>query len=783
MSPDANNVMSLTTSRNILHSKWDTLFDIEAKEWIAFKPALGLHVYPCYSCRHLFFSKKSFQDHINRRAIVLTYKCSGCNNTSYTFYNRCIMLLHCRKHYTVSKGTINLNNLEVSLIDLNLLGFSRLANIPYFFDVQEEYVTGDVIPNSQFYAPKPEDKGKEIIVLTPCHLVINRTDSNGVNQSLALKQIAHNIPKCVFITLEMMKEHNTRAHFQFSEENLQYTNCQIEIKDEIDNHGEEEVVHDIDLPLEQESIRRSRNDREDSDSLSNNDFEHFALPVIAKIETVDEFPSSDECSDVTVTRCIECQKEIHDDIKDHFLGSNKPVNTDFRCNKCRLMCATECAFKAHLRIHIKKAPFVCPDCGIQFSKFDELFTHMEKICFHMVKSVRIKCPGKRCGKIFASENTFAPHFLQIHIVVLYQCCACKDLFRLLEDCQRHCQTMHKEGTKIVKFFNCPACNTEDMTLAEKDKHVDQHCKDPSRRLYVYKCKFCKYYFRSLTTLLAHIENCKFQKLAVTSKYISGQCIKCNSRMIIQRNQNNPLCNKCCKTTEKIIKKPMYRCSCVLCKQLIDFNDRRSHQKECKYGKPQVLVERLQIDMLDKSFNSSTSDVEESTDGSTKNRRDSSDDNRPKKRQKPIKPKKSDSVNDLTADEPIFFDGTYSCRVCSYKDSKRELFHDHVKTHRQISTAYQCMECGECFVVKPSLMKHLTHYHNISNCEKYFKENDCFDEGAVKELAKVVKAPYLANNVKENQCRVCMKEFESRELHDKHFRIHGMAFLLTKSVDL
>lgn len=79
----------LQASRRDAYGKWDLLFENNnTKEWIAFKPALGLQSYACYSCKHLFYSKKSFLGHVNRRAIVLKYKCTGCNNNEITFYNR-----------------------------------------------------------------------------------------------------------------------------------------------------------------------------------------------------------------------------------------------------------------------------------------------------------------------------------------------------------------------------------------------------------------------------------------------------------------------------------------------------------------------------------------------------------------------------------------------------------------------------------------------------------------------------------------------------------------------
>lgn len=43
----------LQGQRNPLLSLWNVLFEDNLKEWISFKPALGLPVYPCYACRHM----------------------------------------------------------------------------------------------------------------------------------------------------------------------------------------------------------------------------------------------------------------------------------------------------------------------------------------------------------------------------------------------------------------------------------------------------------------------------------------------------------------------------------------------------------------------------------------------------------------------------------------------------------------------------------------------------------------------------------------------------------
>lgn len=814
MAPDTQRSgEQLSTPRNCLQSKWDAIFDKDVKEWIAFKPALGLHVYPCYACRHMFFLKKSFQDHVNRRAVLLEYNCPGCNEIMM-FYNRCAFQLHCRKHYSLEKGTICLNNLEVSTLPIGLAGFSKHPDIAYLFDVEEELIVGNTFMNAQFYAPRIEERGKETISLVPSHLVINRTDQTGENQSLALKQIAKNIPKCQFISLQNLKE--LRINLHSSDEDA---DTPVEVKIEPEDNAQQVTFSEEPFAIQESRAEQSQKIQSNTSNVNCTsqaanslnsagippevDVEDLMLPVITKVETVEE-PLSPQPKSGSEQKCPECGQQCEDSLKDHFLGSNRPTSEKLRCSSCRLICPTICSFRAHVRIHDRLAPFVCPDCGEKFPEVEKLITHMDDVCFHSAKSVRYRCPGRRCGKIFASEATFGPHFRELHIGTMYQCDLCKEIFTALQAGENH-MSSHEERTSLVKYFSCVTCGDYEMTPNQLKSHIDFHCKDLTRCMYIFMCKYCKCYFRSVGTMATHLKNCKVQKTGVprrvrpttttnpymNSKYVSGECQLCKNRIIFLKTKPIDYCTKCSARPihppKKVPTKAGERCTCILCKKQIDFAERRQHKRDCKYGRPQVFVERLDLEKVEarasyfnQSFSSSNS--EESSEGSPqKHRNDLIDDSRPRKRHRPSKPKKPEMENDLTAEEPILFDGTYQCRLCDYKTTDRTPFHNHIKVHRHISTAYQCMECGECFVVKPSLVKHLLHFHNISNNDQYFTDNDCFDQTAVTELAKVVKAPYLANNVKENQCKVCMEQFDSSEKLDKHFRTHGMAFLMQKSI--
>jgi hypothetical protein len=130
---------------------------------------------------------------------------------------------------------------------------------------------------------------------------------------------------------------------------------------------------------------------------------------------------------------------------------------------------------------------------------------------------------------------------------------------------------------------------------------------------------------------------------------------------------------------------------------------------------------------------------------------------------------------------------YECSKCHYADSCAESFHEHIKLHRSDESAFQCMECGMCFVAKPSLKKHLFLSHHIKNAEAYLQDNNCFINSAkgeeIDDTSKYKESsPPLEDfspDLVENQCRVCRKIFDSAFQLSKHFRTHGMAFLLMK----
>lgn len=124
-------------------------------------------------------------------------------------------------------------------------------------------------------------------------------------------------------------------------------------------------------------------------------------------------------------------------------------------------------------------------------------------------------------------------------------------------------------------------------------------------------------------------------------------------------------------------------------------------------------------------------------------------------------------------------GCYKCYKCSFESDETDVFMKHITTHKSNSSDLQCPECGLCFIVRPPLEKHLIVEHCIKNVDRYLIDHG-FEEHVSDVEEETEKEPEIdIEKLEENQCTVCRQKFESVLLLEKHFRVHGGAFLLSK----
>ncbi|KAF2903856.1 hypothetical protein ILUMI_02315 [Ignelater luminosus] len=787
-------------SRNPYLAKWDILFDKKIAEWISFKPQLGLQVYPCYACRDMFGSKNSFLDHVNRRGMLLKYKCSYCDESDVlVFYNPCSFLLHTRQHYTLLGGQINLESLEVSLLPFGLAGFLPDPSVPLLYQVEDDNVGETSFINTRFYSPVHESMGQPIVNLVPNELLFFFSpEPNAPSTSLVLKQISSNIPRCQFVVL--------------------------------DNNRFAPVPNGVDVTGKE--ISNSVQIKEEPQEQTNQSNCQYDMPIITKIETLDE-PNNEtqetsipNSSNVNIPfnenienfpRCPECKEVQVVPMGEHFLKTKTPFQDSLRCSICKYIAPTKCSLRAHERIHNSVAPYVCPECGKDFDDWESLHAHLEEVCFHLTKQVRMRCPGKKCGKIFAQIITFSAHFL-LHMLCLNKCVVCNIVFASDFEFAEH-NEMYDYNHGSIKIYKCTVCSDLDETFTSStyQEHIHEHTTSRRQCLYVYICKRCHSYFRSTLTYATHLLRCNKPMPQTTSQFfirrdtamltevkrkrkgsiinVLGICIACKMQTKIEVHNYDSVPTNCSKCGNRLsykkgIKKTememMFESDseitlnntintgkCLLCGQKMTINEIKDHfsKKKCKFQDPIVI-----IDSKIASASSSNSSSPKSDDSVKKKRR------RISSKFRKLSTTNSETDMTIEPEEPIPFDGTYRCKLCDFSNTSREVFHEHIVKHRDVCTAYQCMECGECFVVKPSLAKHLLYFHQITEIEAYFDENNCFDKEAVKELENIMRlAPGETKEpVAENQCRVCLQQFNDTLELNKHFRIHGMAFLFKNS---
>ncbi|XP_024947294.1 uncharacterized protein LOC107274222 isoform X2 [Cephus cinctus] len=123
------------------------------------------------------------------------------------------------------------------------------------------------------------------------------------------------------------------------------------------------------------------------------------------------------------------------------------------------------------------------------------------------------------------------------------------------------------------------------------------------------------------------------------------------------------------------------------------------------------------------------------------------------------------------------EGNFKCKKCNSKCGNMTELREHIASYHRIKGRYLiCLECGENFVVAPSLQMHLKAFHGIDDPITYMTQNTGYAPETTDEAENESKATV------SNQCYVCMAVFEDKAAVDKHLRVHGMAFLNRKRIE-
>ncbi|EFN71072.1 Zinc finger protein 687 [Camponotus floridanus] len=123
------------------------------------------------------------------------------------------------------------------------------------------------------------------------------------------------------------------------------------------------------------------------------------------------------------------------------------------------------------------------------------------------------------------------------------------------------------------------------------------------------------------------------------------------------------------------------------------------------------------------------------------------------------------------------EGNFKCKKCDQRCTDMSNLREHIAANHRLKGRYViCLECGENFVVTPSLQMHLKAFHGIEDPINYMNQNPSYALGVDGDSEAEGKTTVA------NQCYVCMAVFEDKAAVDKHLRVHGMAFLNRRRVE-
>lgn len=772
-------------------------------------------------------SVESLAKHKDRRSVLFTYACPVCK-TALEFYNRCMFLLHVRGHNTSVKACF----LNISMIPANKLNFRLLddtENSSVKFE-EQSFLSSRGSVSSQINPP-----GRKILIRS----IDKSANPSNVRILKSMKKKKKKVGMTASslntaVTLNTTTADKTKV--KVGQPSVPRTNIRVEIidnrKPSSDNVLEDKsksVVEKSKRKLELESSassdsvtkmkkkkgtdqpHRSNTDsglEKDNSAASKVTVDEKSNTRTTKVTSKSQTPaieeiiltSSDE-DDVTTetdnkTKVVSC-RECHEDVTNltkHYRGENRP-RKEYPCEQCKYFNSSPCALSAHVRMHTKAQPYVCPDCGYFFSTLETFLIHVKQVCFYDFKAIRFKCP--ECSLLKPSVTQFSEHLRRDHVRDVFKCDACMTSSYSYKVVEQHIKKMHSDQIiRILEGYCCILCPNLLISKTLLQQHINKHVYSLQYLRYVYICKMCKKYasgrmskfaqhYHSCPQLLTESEKTKARKPTVVRKPVEVEVTVEKDPLSIEEWEADKLKAEYVPSTRFCVmcQKENFTDSSLFCNDCVRYVDAedtnasnesaisqevgRSKRKfKCKLCKQFMNRDWPTITKHFEQYHHSDFDVSSRMRSAVENNSLNIGINR--------KRKSSVKGAEAVATKSPKMEFKYKCAKCGLSTNDRSQFHDHIVSHKlQSNTDFQCLECGWCFIVKPSLEKHLIVVHKIRerDLKEYFRENG-IAVGDEKEDEK----PSLV----ENQCEVCYIDCRSKQNYDKHIRTHGMAFVAMQS---
>ena len=124
-------------------------------------------------------------------------------------------------------------------------------------------------------------------------------------------------------------------------------------------------------------------------------------------------------------RCSECLQP-QESLSLHF----NSTSTLESCSRCHVALSSNCALRAHMRLHQRFPPHTCPECGLVWQTWAGLASHLSSTCPHSVRTRLFTCPA--CPPASASagrtRSEVVDHLADKHVRRYSKCPHCPKAF-------------------------------------------------------------------------------------------------------------------------------------------------------------------------------------------------------------------------------------------------------------------------------------------------------------------------------------------------------------------
>lgn len=503
-------------------------------------------------------------------------------------------------------------------------------------------------------------------------------------------------------------------------------------------------------------------------------------------------------------RCQECKADImvsciaYKDRANHFMQYTNEV---YSCPVCLFALPNICALKVHLRLHLRCPPYFCPECGVHLNNKNLQYPYNHD-CegFKMMRATaRLNCSVPDCSLFH--PNDYKEHMTKYHLKKVYKCPFCVVACFNESTMEKHLKG-HKTDVKPLLFYQCDVCPGRYVLQNQKfnDLHLKSHINTN-----IFPCWACGSAFKAVSSLLNHfimkhnksdsikdainalLNDSSLQQSKPKRIYrVVKRCEQCRRSFTYKckYEEIQGLPNECpfkCSSMmesnvmpEKLKNYSGNHITCHICRVQVleDWTEIKKHyaalHKTHKCLDAEILLTRIDIGKY----------LNRKNVGRPRSKKRNLQKISKKTKHQQLNQSSTSSVtNDQTVSMPLYIsDDYFECNMCDSKYEEKTMLEEHMLSHKDSHMAYQCMECAQNFVVKSSFANHLLLEHNVTDPDEYIKNRQCSNENS---LAKHQNTEAII--FRENQCRICLDEFDDLETLEKHCRVHGMAFLVKSAL--